>query len=152
MDPKELFDYAVVGMKWLAAGGAAYIATLAGLCAVPSLFSEKIKSQNDLDRIVREEAEKLDGTKQLSARQLSARFYDTGMAEVIKMGVGGNSMFYTINLGGFGANRSIARHELYHIHKGHFGYPWGRSRLLRTLHYLFRAEPQAIAYQFKLKL
>lgn len=148
MDPKELFDYTIDGVKWLAAGGATYIVTLIGLCAAPRLFSERIKSQDDLDKIVKEETERLGMTK-----RILARFHNTWREDTAKYSMEGRLLDYMINIGGFGARRTMVRHELYHIHKGHFEHPLRRrGPVLRELHYLFIAEPQAIAYQFKLKL
>ena len=145
MDPNELFEYVVEGMKWLAVGGGTYIITLAGLNGIPRLFSERIHNQEDLDRITTEEAEKLGMT-----RDITPKFHEDWEERVTKLDDG----TYEVHLGGFGARRTSVRHELYHIHKEHHEHPWRNSNsLIRTLNYLLREEPQAIAYEvFGLKL
>jgi len=145
MGPNEISDYVTEGMKWLSIGGGTYIASLTILNTVPKLFSERINSQEDLDRVVDEEANKLSMTK-----SITPKFHDFWIEASIKLD-GGN---YEIDIGGFGARRSTVRHELYHIHGGHLEHPWKKSNgFLRALNYIFREEPQAIVYGvFRLKL
>ncbi len=145
MGPNEIFEYVSECMKWLAIGGGTYIATLVGLSEIPTLFSERIHTQEDLDRITSEESKKLGMTK-----CVTPRFYDHWEAGAAKLGDG----TYEIHIGGFGARRSSVRHELYHVHKGHFDFcRYQPSALLQNLDYLFRQEPQAIVYEaFRLKL
>jgi len=145
MDPNEVFEYVTEGMKWLSIGGGTYIATLASLNGILRLFSEKISSQDDLDRITAEETEKLGMT-----RQVTPKFHENHEESARKLDDG----TYEINIGGFGARRTQVRHELYHVHRGHCD---DRRRiengLINNLDYLFRREPQAIAYEvLKLKL
>jgi len=145
MDPNEIFEYVTEGMKWLLIGGGTYITTLVGLNGIPRLFSEKIHSQEDLDRIIAEETEKLGMTI-----TVISKFHEDWEARATKLDNG----TYEVHLGGFSARRSSVRHELYHIHKEHHEHPWRNSNgLIRTLNYLLREEPQAIAYEvFRLKL
>ena len=145
MDPNDIFKYAINGIKWLAAGGGIYITTFLGLNVISNLFSERIRNQEDLDRIIAEEAKKLGMT-----RQVTSKFHNTYEAVARKL----EDETYKIDIGGSGANRGDVRHELYHVHRGHCD---DRKKIendfLNELDYLFRREPQAVAYQvFRLKL
>lgn len=147
MDPIEMLEYAHEGMKWLSVGVGAYFAMFLADATIPPLFSEKIKNQRDLDRITAEESAKLGLDKPVEAyleksNEDDSRRFSDGTYEI------------RIGSGRSGATRSAVRHELYHIHKGHFDDPLHkRGRLTRKLNYLLRQEPQAIAYGlFKLKL
>jgi len=145
MDPNEIFEYVTEGMKWLAIGGGTYLSAMGGLSAIERLFSERINSQEDLDRIAGEEAKKLGMNKPFNAKFHSSF---AGSAPKLEDGT------YEINIGGFAARRSLVRHELYHIHRGHSDALKDRQNdFINTLDFLFRCEPQAIAYQvFRLKL
>lgn len=145
MNPNEIFEYVTEEMKWLAVGGGTYITTLAGLNGIPRLFSEKIHSQEDLDRITAEEAEKLGMT-----RGVTSKFHEEWEECARKLDDG----TYEIHLGGFGARRTQVRHELYHIHREHLEHKAMSSNgLIKALNYWLRQEPQAIAYEvFGLKL
>ncbi len=140
----EIFEYVTEGMKWLSIGGGAYFTTLVGLSGIPKLFSERIKSQEDLDRITSEEAEKL-GIEE----PVTPKFHNSWEENSKKL-IDGT---YVINIGGYSARRCTVRHELYHIHRGHLDFmARHESRLLRRLDYFFRQEPQAIAYEvFRLR-
>jgi len=145
MDPKELSDYLIEGIKWLSIGG---ISTYVGVMLtepISYLFSERIKSQEDLDRISKEEAEKL-GLKKTFKSNLHENF--RGSTRKLDDGT------YEINIGGYAARRSVVRHELYHVHKGHPDFMRSQeNRFLRVLDYYFRQEPQAILYEiFRLRL
>jgi hypothetical protein len=145
MEVSETFGYVLEGMKWLGVGGGAYIATLVGLTSLSRIFSERINSQEDLERFAGEEAKKLRMTERFKAR------FHNSWEENARILEGGT---YEINLGGFGARRSMVRHELYHIHKNHLLYNKRQTNgLLKKLNYLFRQEPQAIAYEvFRLRI
>ena len=147
MNPNNIFDYIVEGMKWLAIGGGIYITTTVGTTLTGRMFSEKIKSQEDLEKIVEEETEKLGVDK-----PLKSEFGDFPLAFAAKQRDG----TYHLHVGRSTASRSLVKHELYHIHKGHKGISFSkdsRNTLGRILKYLFIEEPQAIAYgTFGLKL
>jgi hypothetical protein len=145
MNPNEVFEYVNEGIKWLALGGGTYLTTLYVLNGIPRLFSEKIHNQEDLDRITTEEAEKLGMT-----RSVIPKFHEDSIALSTLL----DNDTYEIHLGGFGARRTQVRHELYHIHRKHHEQPWTNSKgLKRSLNYLLKQEPQAIAYEvFRLKL
>lgn len=126
-------------------------ASLLGSIAFTSLFSsEKIRDQEDLERMVSEEAKKLNLKVPIQALLTNETY------ALCRKGDWG----YEVEVGGSFSRRSVVRHELYHIFKNvQRGDPeppkkdrfWGK--LSETLKYTFRDEPQAIAYQaFGLKL
>ncbi|MBS3086589.1 hypothetical protein J4422_02710 [Candidatus Pacearchaeota archaeon] len=144
MDLNEIFGYAADGAKWLAIGSVAYLLGLAGLSSITRVFSERVNSQEDLDRIVKEEVEKLGITK-----PIKANFQTSYAGGAKKIGEGN----YEINIGGFAARRSMVRHELYHIRKGHCEKIREEIGINDLFNYLLKYEPQAIAYQvFGIKL
>ena len=147
MDPNELVNYSLQVMKYGAIGivgtYVAYNAMLAGLKSLNALFYHKINTQEELDRIVDEEAKKLEMVQVKAV--LHAQF--EGLAR--KNNVDGS---LEIHVGGFGARKSVVRHELYHLYK-HSGRKRPKNPVLRELESMFREEPQAMLYEiFGIKL
>ena len=120
----------------------AYVPLLIGSCIIPSLLSRKIRSQKELDCIVKEESEKLglENIKGLLCEKHEGYF---------------NSKKKTIKVGGIEATRTIVKHELYHI-KNHAKSNLGDkvNCLLdfgNKMDYFLRMEPQAILYQYGIR-
>jgi len=127
-------------MKYLAIGGA-YFVTLIGLNTLSIFFSEKIKNQEELDKIIIEESKKL----RLNKKAIGI-YLPKFEAECKKIG-----NHYIVKLGGKMANRGCVKHELYHIFRGHLENQ--STKKVENLKYFFKQEPQAIAYDvFGLKL
>lgn len=161
MDPKDTIDYVMGGMKWLAIGGGTYTLALFGAQLISSKVSKKIKSKQDLERIVKDEAEKLEITEKICVRYYAYR--NKAEARMLE------DKTYRITLGGYFSTVNDVRHELYHIYK-HLDSPtrnWLRRKrnqkpsntkrlfysCLKRLNYLFREEFQATTYElFGLKL
>ena len=138
MSPNEISEYVTEGMKWLAIGGISYIAAMTGLSWTHGL-SEKIRSQEELEKVVDEEATKLG----LDSSKIDAK-YNEERSKAKK-----NGERYDLHLEGnwSSSTRATVRHELYHILKEDFG---ERTTLLK---YLFMNEPSALIYgSFKVKL
>jgi|SRR3989338_10901740 len=146
MDPNEISEYAREGMKWLILGGGSYIGALL-VCQVYDCwpFQRKIESQEELNVVVQEEAEKLG----LDSSKIDAIYNG------ITNGVRKNEERWELQLeGAWHSTRNAIRHELYHIAKGHCENRLiNKNRLLDVLDYLFREEPQATLYgTFGIKL
>lgn len=109
-----------------------YIPILMISCIIPSLFEKKIRSQKELDKILDEE------TPKLGLSDIKGRLYEKHAGMVGDDG--------TIKIGGFEAKRTFVRHELYHksMHKD--------CDFKDKFDYFFRMEPQAILYQYGLKI
>ncbi len=99
----DIFDVIGEGAKWLAAGGRIYI-------VFKDIFSEEIKNQEDLERMILEEKSKLNINRTIKPTFFENKF----MLPRCRKNKMGN---YEIDIGNFGANRSSVRHELYHIHR-----------------------------------
>jgi len=110
----------------------AYVPLLIGACIIPSLLSKRIKSQKELDCIVKKESEKLglENIKGLLCEKHEGYF---------------NSKEKTIKVGGIEATRTIVKHELYHV-KNH-----GSCDFKDKVDYFLRLEPQAILYQYGIR-
>jgi len=109
-----------------------YVPMLLGACVLPVLFERKITSQKELDSIVNEES------KKLGLSNIAGKLHEKYCGHV---GPDGKS----VHVGGFEATRTIVRHELYHIYKQH-------NDCNNMFNYLFKYEPQAILYQYGLKV
>lgn len=139
----EIIDsVAIVGY---AIGG--YLATLLGAQLIGHLTSQKIRSQEELDKIVEEEADKLGMDK----RTLISKFYSTDDKEYSDI-LGARCFIEDFDFEehiipmkvveikeGWGARRHTVRHELYHLLK-HL------PRKRGLLKYLFYEEPTATIY------
>ena len=147
----------VIGTGALLIAEAMPILLQAGLAEIARLrYPEKINSQEDLDRIVKEEARKLGIKKQFKAIYENDAITTSdifgvygGVAQRISDGT------YEIRIGGYGRNRATVRHELYHIYRGHCDDCIKKSKnpLLNHIDRNFRREIQACVYQaFGLKL
>ena len=138
MDPGEVMGYALHGAIWCAVGGISYISALVGLQTLPRYLTERIETQDDLERMVFEESQEL--KLDVPIVPVLKNYH---IEEVLVDDDG-----FDLKLGGFGAYRSVVRHELYHIYKQHHEHPWRQGNNFQfTLNYLFREEPQAVAYQ-----
>ncbi len=143
MDPNELFNYAKEGMKLTALGGMGGIAYVGMLYIVQSLskFSPKnfITSDSELEQILNEEATKLginpDKIKFVPHENMGVSKKD-------------ETYFFFINKNSIWCNRSIIKHELYHIFKGDCDKYMGKSakQVFLTPYYWFIAEPRATLY------
>ena len=128
-----------------------YSALLFGAQVFQDLASEKITSQEQLDTIVDEEADKLGMDK----RTLVGRFYAVGDEDYDK--IRGARCFqddfefegHTIPMKvveikeGWGARRGAVRHELYHL-ENHL--PLRKNIIARLLRGFFYEEPTATLY------
>jgi len=127
-------------------GGYSFL--LLGAQVVQDLSSEKITSQEHLDRVVNEEADNLG----LDKRTLVAKFYDRASGEYDKI-LGARCFIedfdfeeHTIPIKvveikeGWGARRRAVRHELYHLSK-HL--PRKKKSLIKSFFY---EEPSATLY------
>ena len=135
------------GAKWLAIGGGSYIGALMVFPLITDLFSDKIKTQEQLEKILKEEKIKLRINEEVRGH-LSDRL--DGHVHYAK-----NDLMWgtphIICVGGSRATRACVKHELYHIKKQHWNKP--QNYLLNGLDSWFRREPQAVAYEiFGLKL
>ncbi len=131
-----------------------YTVLLAGAQAFQDLASEKITSQDQLDRVGDEEAEKLGMDK----RTLVAKFYAVGDENYNR--INGARCFvedfdfeeHTTPIKvveikeGWGASRGAVRHELYHL-KNHL--PRRKNPITRFLRGFFYEEPTATLYAIK---
>jgi len=125
---------------------------LAGAIAYPTLFatdlitnftSQKIKSQEELEQIVHEEALKLD----MDPSIIKCEFKDNNAGS---SAYGGDLKYHHIFVGGLLANRKIVKHELYHIYDKHCDH---NTKTKEELNYWFIEEPKAIIYSLtELKL
>ncbi len=137
MDPNKIFEYVTEGMKLAAIGGGSYVGALLGINLIHG-FSQRIRSQEELEMVVDEEATKLG----LDPSKIDATY--NGKTD----GARKNRGRYDLHLiGDWLSTRAAVRHELYHILKD---CDKGKPTLIS---YLFLEEPRALMYgSFKLKL
>jgi hypothetical protein len=136
----------LVAYTGIALGG--YSALLVGMQAFQDLASEKIKSQEQLDKIVDEET----GILGMNKRTVVAKFYAIGQEDHKKIRgarcyvenfnfEGGTIPFKVVEIKeGWGARRGAVRHELYHL-QNHL--PGKRRNVLKSFFY---EEPTATLY------
>ena len=138
--------------EYIAKGIGAYTALLFGVQALSTLFSQRIKSQNDLDSVVNEEAKKLC----INPREVLGDFYEK-RTQRYKEILGSRCTIEDVEEGevlvhlkileikeGWGARRSSVRHELYHL-KNNFPRP--KNPIVRFLRGFFYEEPTATLYE-----
>ncbi len=144
----ELFETALlyVGLPL-----GAYATLLLGAQAVQDLKSEKITSQDHLDRIVDEEAHNLG----MNRRAIDAKYFAPGdkgydqlrgaRCKPVIVTVAEKSVeIQTLDIkAGWGAGRGAVRHELYHL-QNHFPRP--RNSVLGFARAFFYEEPTATLY------
>lgn len=106
---------------------------LAGSSYLGSLFSEKVTSQEHLERMVQEESEKL-GMEVPEA--VLCEEDDAGCAR-------SDDDRFRVRIGGTAARRDVVKHEVYHAFKKHPKKPGEKETPFK--HYLID-EPQAMAY------
>ena len=137
---KDLLNYVSDGMFMLVEFGAVYIGATGLISGLNTIFSEKIKSQEDLERIVSEEKAKLGIDKPIKSTFFKNKFR-------LPRARKGENDGYEIEIGGFFSDRSTVRHELYHLFRHVENGRKGK------LYYHLVEEPQAVAYEaFGLKL
>jgi len=122
------------------AAGIVYIGSLWAIEEIPARYSEPIHSESQLVQMIQEERAKIDPKNKLTIEgelvtEYAARCDKTGENK------------YRVKLGGSNMNRSILRHELYHILDGHLEGHDDMSTAGKVIDYLFRCEPQAAIYQ-----
>lgn len=133
MDFKEIMDYASIGMQNLLLFG--------GALALAHKFSGGVNSQEDLDRIISEEAAILGVDSSKIVGTYNARF-----TQVWK---DGDKYRLEVSKDFINSNRAGVRHELYHIHKGDVD----SEKRFPRLDYFLIQEPRALLYgAFKLRL
>ena len=142
MGDSEILNNIWEGTKILAGGLGAYFATLFAL-QVYSFYpaQKKIESKKELERVVREEAEKLE----LKEGEIPKVYYPSDATYVIKTEEG-----YAINFieEGFTCTRKVIKHELTHLKKDR------KDVKHNFFRYWFLEEPRATlygAFNFKLK-
>ncbi|MBI2146785.1 hypothetical protein HYU22_05600 [Candidatus Woesearchaeota archaeon] len=138
----EPVEYIMEGMKWVAVGGVSYIGALWLIDGIHD-FGPRVRSQEELEKMVEEEAPKLG----LNHLKIDAK-YD---GETV--GARKNGERYDLHLVGDGdkihssSTRATVRHELYHLLKD------SDKGKLNPLYYFFVAEPRALLYgAFKIKM
>ena len=140
MDPSEIIEYVEVGIKGLYW---AYTGVLASSFLSCWPFSKKIKSQEELEDIVEEEAGKLG----LDSTKIKAVYEGGGWTPRCRATEEG----YDLEMKGdsFLSTRKNVRHELYHIFKGDAD----SNRSMLSFSYFFVWEPRAVLYgSFGIKL
>jgi len=133
MELHEIVDPIIQIAKWSGIGFSGYVAALAAPYFIDGVISKKIESQQELEKIAKEEAKKLNMSK-----SFNAFLYLENEARATE-----SNGEYSIHIGGMAATRHAIRHELYHIHRGHLDHPKKTS----LLYYLFVFEPQAVLYE-----
>jgi len=145
---EDIFNIIGEGAKWLGIGGGSYMGALMGTSLIGLFYRDRITNTEQLEKILQEEKEKL-GINEEVRGHLSEDF--EGHVHYAQNDFLGGTP-HIISIGGILARRNVVKHELYHIKKQH----WNnrpKNSLLNMLDYLFRREPQAIAYgTFGLKL
>ena len=129
MEQKEILEYVSEGSALLFIYGFSTYATIILLPLISSLFSRKINSQNELDKIIEEESQKLKlkgvkGILQETTKSFCCMKNETPI----------------IVVGGLGATRGAVKHELYHIFKGDLNKKYSEVR------YWLLEEPRACLY------
>ena len=104
---------------------------------IANVKSPKINSQAQLEQLVEIERKKIDPQNNYN---ISATLFYRDKAKSIKAKEGD----YQIGIGGFFANETTLRHELYHILDGHCEMNPGFQQKLK---YWFLDEPKARIYQ-----
>ena len=139
--------------EYFIGGTAAYFGSLILWDVLPNTFSKRIRSQEELEKIVDEEAKKLD----LDTSNLIIQLQEKDVADANLFGYNreedkilsyeekeGVEKVHLLRLGGQYATRHQVRHELYHVSK-HLQKPKAKNFISR-LGYLFFREPSAILY------
>lgn len=141
---------------------AAYFAALVTGSIIENFGSQRIRSEEELEAVVKEEAEKLgvDNTNLISnwigkdnsqySKILGARSailgYDTQADEIVPAKCVDGEKVREIKVidvkEGWGANRGAVRHELYHL-KRHL--PLSKNKLVGGLKWIYQ-EPAAVLY------
>jgi hypothetical protein len=144
MNPKDILEYAVEGIKWLAIGGGAYFGTLAG-CQISTFtpHQEEIKSQEELEKVVKEKAEKL-GLD-------SSKIYPIYYGYYNKTGILKEGERYEMHFvaDGFTRTEGVIDHELCHYANGDCDRAkdyYDRTGRSNFLHSWLIEEPRATLY------
>lgn len=139
MDPKQLLDYSLEGIKWLGLGIGVGYPTLILSPTVLCVLSRKIRNQKELDLAIEEESKKL-GLE--GVRGIYIPWFDESSTSKSYIADDGIPTIITNN---FFGSKSTVRHELYHLYK-HAKKKF-KSRLSKRLYYFLVGEPQACLYQ-----
>lgn len=142
MSNSEILNNIWDGTKIMAGGLGAYFITLLG-CELHTFvpFQKKIESKKELEKVVREEAEKL----KLREEEIPKVFYPSDSTYVTKNEEGFEMHFYEE---GISCTRKMIKHELMHIKKDNKDVRYNFFR------HWFIEEPRATLYgtfNFKLK-
>lgn len=141
---------------------AAYVAALVAGGIIQNFGSHRIRSEEELETIVKEEAERLDVDSSILisnwvskdnpkySKILGARStifgYDTQADELVSAELVDGEKVREVKVidvkEGWGANRGAVRHELYHLKK-HL--PLSRNKLVRGLKWIYQ-EPATVLY------
>jgi hypothetical protein len=144
MDVNETLNNAGTVAEWIIFGGGVYVSSLVALQWLSTISSKKIKTQEELDAVINEEAEKLglDPSKVIG-------FFDSELSGELKF----SENTYHLFQGRRNATVSTARHGLYHIRRMDLGKCPGDLRGLKAkLQYFFLEEPLATLWQIGVKI
>jgi hypothetical protein len=139
MSQTDILNQVGEGLKWLVIGGGCamgYYYTLCGLQFLNAIspFNVKIKSQEHLEGVIKEEAPKIG----LDSSKIYAKYNRMGDTSVEKRGEG-HILFMDE---GIGCTRGSVKHELWHIKKGDC-----ERKKDKGVHYYLVREPRAVLYQ-----
>jgi len=141
METWDVLHYTFIGLTSVGVIGSAYLIALDGVQKIfgSDIFHKKIESQKDLDKSIKEEAEKL-GLENLV---INSKLYFDITTQVQRKGAE-----YMIQINkDENPTVSFVRHEMYHIYKGDC------ERKNSWIRYLLIEEPRAMLYGcFKIKI
>lgn len=127
------------GAEYIFIAGISYPVFLVSLNRLSVLFSDKINSQENLDKIIDQEVNKL------GIKKVRGIFVNNSIGSAKKIDEQAKEEYeYELQIGGGLAKRSVVRHELYHIYRGHCEINV-KNNFAGLLEYLVR-ETQASAY------
>ena len=142
----EIPTYVVLSTAIVATIPTAYLTVLKTLQLAPMVLTKSISSQNDLEKIVKEEAKKLN----LDPTYINSTLEKNDIATTVK-----EKEQYKLTMGGEIATRSAVKHELYHIKREQSKKPTKKPNLIRlnlnAIRHAFIDEVPAIAYQYGIK-
>ena len=123
-------------LEYAAFAAEMYLASLLTAVTASGMFSRNFRSQEELEDATYKEKNKLAITETVKS------YFGDGHAKKLEDGT------YVI----YADTLAVVRHELYHIKKGHVELHPKLHGINQILFYLFVEEPQAIAYEFGIKL
>lgn len=145
MNQVEILDYITGGINFIAiAGLGVSVAYLSSMLLLSDLHhypkNQRIKTQEELEKVVKEEAEKLN----IDFNKIKVNFYGENMNLFISGGTYAQKKgnFYELHFDGENSvTIRVVRHELYHVFKK----DCDRDKK-SLIYYLFVAEPRASLY------